>query len=474
MVKICLAVGLALLMGLLVLIDNKASWGIIIFISISMFYIIMGLKSGIVRANQFVLYIIVFSIPFPFFIQFMRRDAITVTTLLISFLFVSLFISRQLKAIWHWSPKAEVLLPSILVIIFTIALILNPVVIEQSFKIYLGYISGILVYYLVVAIANKRRILVTILQIILGVLVGQFLLCLLYLRFPMVGKYLICFGTRLSTAESFLGVDRLKGTIGDFELLAEWFLVGTILAMGLIYQSKKNIYSIPFLCCFGGIVITRTRSDMTLAVFAIMLAFVVLSVFGRNSLAPSVRIIFLGLLGILFVILFAPKQGQDIIARFIVYFGYRDILASEAINRKEVWDIALNVFLREPKVFGNGFYIFELSNDLQAMDFHSLYLTILYRIGIAGLGIHILFWFTILRGGILRLLRKRTNQTWHLNMFLLMAVIMMLLDQIKVEYVRYVHTIQFAWLIFGLLAVCGKEQREEHENTLVSSITVGY
>jgi hypothetical protein len=43
----------------------------------------------------------------------------------------------------------------------------------------------------------------------------------------------------------------------------------------------------------------------------------------------------------------------------------------------------------------------------------------------------------------------------------------MLVDSIKIEYLRNPQTIQFAWLLYGLLGALIIQSRKDNENTLV-------
>jgi len=91
----------------------------------------------------------------------------------------------------------------------------------------------------------------------------------------------------------------------------------------------------------------------------------------------------------------------------------------------------------------------------------------LYKIGILGLVIHSVFWLRMLYESWRVLIAKNKHGNWYIVFFLFISVILILIDGIKIEYLRYGHTIQFAWLIYGLLIVSIKQSRENNENIMV-------
>ena len=171
---------------------------------------------------------------------------------------------------------------------------------------------------------------------------------------------------------------------------------------------------------------------------------------------------------ILFV--FFSEQAEPFVRRLEAYFQSSHLFTSEAINREDVWKSASH-FLKKPTIFGKGLYNIK-SISYWFVFFHSLYLTILYKLGIFGLVIHSVFWIKMLHASWRILAKKNKRDNWYTLFFLFISLILMLIDGIKIEYLRYGHTIQFAWLIYGLLIVSIKQSRENNENIMVSSSSI--
>jgi hypothetical protein len=68
--------------------------------------------------------------------------------------------------------------------------------------------------------------------------------------------------------------------------------------------------------------------------------------------------------------------------------------------------------------------------------------------------------------------RTRNVRSWYAVFFFTVALAAMLIDGIKIEYLRYAHTIQFAWVMYGLLAVLEQQKVRTYENTLVPETAV--
>jgi hypothetical protein len=227
---------------------------------------------------------------------------------------------------------------------------------------------------------------------------------------------------------------------------------------------------IPVFFLLSGILFTKTRSDILILSFLFLVVYLSLKLFKKDYKNTIFNIFaFLALTAGLFFVVF-PSHISDLAQRLSGFFGSKYLVSAEAINRENVWDTA-DYFLKNLKFFGNG--LFEIKSlSFSAGSFHSLYLTLLFKIGILGLFLHMVFWAAIIIRSGLVLLTNRNSKNWYLIFFLLIAVVAMLLDGIKIEYLRYDHTIQFAWMIYGLLAVSLLQSEKNDENTMVSQASV--
>lgn len=470
-----LVISLGIIFTFLILWGSKTALGIIATILLFLFFTSLIFKIGFEKINKYVLYIIIFTIPFPYLVQFLGKDALTVTTLMIYFLFMTMVLNHLFErkgAILE--PRFAFILPILIFISLTISLILNPIFIGQSIRYYVANVSGILLYFIILASIKRRLDVILIIKVVLFTLILQSGIAFLQWKFPVVAKYLIPFGTRVAIPQASIveGLPRVTGTVLDYELLAGWFLIGSILSISLIYELRRSIYIFPLFCCIAGIIFTATRSDLLLLAFGLGVIFILLVLFKKDYRKTSIKIILYLVLGNIILFALFPQQIGNFIQRLEIYFHHSRLLTPEAINRKEVWERALHIFLKKPTIFGKGLYNVG-SLYYWAGSFHSLYLTILYKIGIFGLVIYILFWLKMLQKAWYTLVNEKKCRNWYIVFFLFIAVILMLIDGIKVEYLRRGHFIQFAWMIYALLLVSLRRQsKKNYENTMVSQTPI--
>ncbi|MBU4312579.1 MAG: O-antigen ligase family protein [Candidatus Omnitrophica bacterium] len=471
---LCASCLIAIILGLLTLSGSRTAFGIISLIFLALLLGGMVYRFGLEKIDKYMLYFVVLSIPFPYLLQFSGRDALTVTTIMIYFLFI-ITILRHLfeRKSLTMEPKFIFILPILIFTSMTVSLILNPSFMGQSIRYYIANISGILLYFIILATIRDHSDVRTVIKVILFTLVVQSGIVLLVYKFPTATEYLAVFSPRVPVSEVsvYEGMHRSIGTVWDYELLAEWFLVGSILSIGLFYHFKKNVYIFSLFCCLAGIIFTVTRSAFFLLIFGLALILTLVNILKKDSKWSTIKIVLLLFLTCIILFGVFPKQIDSLTRRLEVYFRYSDLLSPEAINRGKIWQDAFRIFLREPTIFGKGLY--NVSSLYYSADsFHSLYLTILYKIGILGLLIHLAFWLKMLFESWRILVAKNKNDNWYVLFFLFVSVILILIDGIKIEYLRYGHTIQFAWLIYGLLNISIKQSRENNENIMVSKTPV--
>ena len=456
--------------GLLIIWGAKIAYVLLFFALCLLAYFVVVLKKDVETANRYLLYLTVFSIFLPYLIKFMGRDAVTLTTLMIFFLFFMLNLTSiyQQRPIVE-EPKILFFLPIFIFFNFALSFFLNSSALESSVRYLIANISGIFLYFVITAIIRTDRYVVLIIKIVLFSLIIQSAVSFLQLKYPEIAKQITsAFGTRSWThyAPVVKNVIRANGIIGDYELLAQMFLVGSILSLGLIFQTGKYIYSAPMFCCIAGIVFTKTRSSILILIVAIIMIYGVIQLVKRDNQKTSLKTLVMIISGAALIFLVVPQDVNQFIQRLETFFHSSRLISAEAIDRQEVWQAAMNIFLAKPSIFGKGLYdITSVYTGTQ--EFHSLYLTILYKLGIVGLALHALFWATLIGKSLRNLLKGLTNKNWHLTFFLICAVLAMLVDSIKIEYLRNPQTIQFAWLLYGLLGALIIQSRKDNENSLV-------
>jgi len=260
------------------------------------------------------------------------------------------------------------------------------------------------------------------------------------------------FGNRSLVTEAYIsygGYIRAIGTVWNYELLSEWFLIGVLLSIALIYDSGRLKFIIPLFFCLAGLVFTNTRSGILLMPIFMMMAFILVNGFGKDYSRLTFKIVFMVCLGGLLLSLVFSEQIMGLAQRLSTYFSSRNLVTSRAIGREKVWEYSIHAFLSKLTIFGNG--LFKADNIYtRATSFHSLYLTIIYRFGICGMLLHILFWGKLLIESFRTLFTERDRCNWYLLLFFFNIIILMLVDGVKIEYFRNGHLIQFAWMMYAL------------------------
>ncbi|MFA5100208.1 MAG: O-antigen ligase family protein [Candidatus Omnitrophota bacterium] len=464
----------AIVFGALFLGEQRTYIGILGYGYAALLYVAASLRIGSEKASRMLLYCTIASIPFPFLIQFQGKDAATVTTLLILSLAGLIVCGRIVnKEPVHKDIQGMYwYLPLCICVSFTAALVLNPYMIGQSVRYYLANISGILAYMAILALIRTRKQVVVIVNIILAALLIQSLFSLLQLKFPALADMLNIFGTRTGTLDAMFvdGIQRATGTMGDYELLAEWFLIGGILSFYMVYETRRYWYCLPLMASMAGILFTKTRSDILLFAVSFIIIFIILKAFNKDKRSIAVKVALIMICGMCLVAILFPGQAHEAVERIMLFMSSRNMFSPEAINRKEAWQSAQSM-LREPAFFGNGLFNIE-SMYASATMFHSLFLTLLYKVGFAGLALHAAFWLFLFTQAMKFLRRTRNVRSWYAVFFFTVALAAMLIDGIKIEYLRYAHTIQFAWVMYGLLAVLEQQKVRTYENTLVPETAV--
>lgn len=463
---------LAWVISLMILLATKTSVGSIIVIFLVLLYSGLVLRLGIEIANKYALYFIIFSIPLPYLLQFANKDALTITTLLIIIIFVSTVMGGSFaKARTVAVFKVAYIFPTLIIISFTISLVLNPILFGQSFRYYVANVSGVLLYFVTILTVKNKNDISAVMKIITGALLLQSFIMILQHIFPPMENLLVLFGTRLLTPQSAFveGMERATGTVLNYELLAEWFLIGAVLSIAIIYDTRKYIYSISLFLCMIGMIFTKTRSAVILFLSAFILILTLPNILKRNHAINSIRLLLVVLIFVLMCVAIFPAQTQELLQRLEKYLSFGKLVSPEAINRQGVWENVAKRFIQNVTLFGAGLYNVETLYSW-AGSFHSLYLTILYKFGIFGIVVHTVFWAKLMQKGLYYLIRNRNSKNWYQLFFLTLAVALILVDGVKVEYLRDANFIQFAWLLYALLVA--SIQGERYENIVVSKATI--
>jgi hypothetical protein len=399
------------------------------------------------KINAF--YFVVMTIPFPIYIQFMGRDSFTITTLLVlALFFIDLLLNSSIK---------KTIPPGIKVLLFLIygGTILSSLQVYriEHLRYLLGFASGLIIFHLAIKlITDKHKFDVVIKILALGIALNIVVAILqaINIRFAFYDIFAPSHAKVLEYMDKGLLFFRPSGFINDYELFSEWLIL-LFPWIFMLYQETKNKWLLLLLIIFPiGLVITVTRSSIIL--FIISLLFLVYFIKGHNN-KHMIRFVF-----VLFIVLaFSFLLIIFLFPRYILIF-YDRIMAinirdmgefGSMINRGDRWNAFYSHDLR---LFGYG----ELSD--QSGSFHSLYFTIMYKDGLIGIILFGLFIFQLIKNA------YQTIEIYNYRLISLLIIAMFLINEIKIEYLRYSFTIQYSWLIFAFPFVLSKFIVPEENN----------
>jgi len=250
---------------------------------------------------------------------------------------------------------------------------------------------------------------------------------------------------------------RVYGTLGEYELYAEYSAIILLLLFYSLLEMSSNIRkkvlysSMVFLVLFL-LFMTKTRGP--LVALALVLGY--LAVFkgrqigvGRNLMLASV---ISAIVVIVYVIISANSQYNVIDHLFSTKI---DVEKGSFDTRSATWQYGFEHFLSGEllqKVIGLGPGI--ISHTPQLLVFpHSLYLYLLISLGIFGFLVYV-GWFGWLY---MDKIKTSDRSILTLSIFLKAVLLLFLIDQFKIEFIRNSRYQQMIWVFFALLYVVNKK-----------------
>ena len=198
-----------------------------------------------------------------------------------------------------------------------------------------------------------------------------------------------------------------------------------------------------------GIVVTATRGAFLSLAIGVL---VFLLIIPGKTLYQRAKYFFATLFVIIaswFIIGFVAKDFRErFVDRFdaavVSYQGGSSL--TEVMNRKEIWDSYISKHLAFALI-GTG------QRDTTMGNLHSLYFTLLYQTGLLGLLSFVGLLIAIIIQLIHRFTHSRDLQQKLIVALSLSALIIFIIDEIKIEYTRSAYCMQYAWLCIALIMI---------------------
>ncbi len=408
------------------------------------------------------LYVVVFSIPFPIYITFQGKDAATITTIVIVILFLFWLSKLVVTRRSLWVARDKIFLPILfLALIYIVSFTKVPSSLAgPAIRRLVQNLSSLMLFSLLVYHIRDSKTLLNLIHILSTFVFLQALVAIFQVFAADRLSFLQIFAPRTRIVGAWemkiLGeyAFRARGTIGDYELLAEWFALTIPFQLFVIgyYRKYRLPYIIFLLFSTIGLLLTLTRGAVICLGIGVVFFYILLM---RSQWSNRLRVVKLLMLS-----LFSLGAIWFIFPRFISFFAYRYSMIKmrglsialffDAIGRGALWRRHLP-FIKDLTIFGHGTYPLVYLGLRGIGSMHSLYLTLLYQIGIAGL--FVFLWFiVILFKRLMSTLRFVEDECKYGLIAVCNSVLLIfLIDEIKIEFVRSAPTSQFAWLIFAIM-----------------------
>ena len=306
---------------------------------------------------------------------------------------------------------------------------------------------------------KRERWIEFILAFLISMILIQIVLGIILYIFPNFG-YIMAIFTNRSIGDTLLytvdpeGFKRLTGIIIRQESMGEAIVTLLPIVLYKFAKTEKPIYFFVLMLFGCGVIMSATRSAIIL-----FCLFSIIYMFQQRKLFKIPQWFFLSFICTLATILiigFFPSTFENVINRFSLAFQMyqkgEPIIG--VMNRDEVWSIAFHATISNLNLFGNG--MISLVGSKMKTDFHNLYLTILYQMGILGF---IVFW------GFIAMLILRTYKSFKIALndkdrliaySVLMSLSILIINSVKFEFNRDASYQQYVWVLFAIYYLIGE------------------
>ncbi len=330
-----------------------------------------------------------------------------------------------------------------------------------------NFIAIVLLYYLIVNfIDDEKKLEKTIRYLALAtVLVMAF--TLFEMMFP--GRVIIPgWLTTHHKARLIMKGIRMGGPFHDFELLAEFFAMNALFIFLLFVRSRRLVEKTLFMLILLADIFLMLATVTRGAFISLFIGFVYLMFLSRRDLnIVKVVGIFAAVIAMVVVLetfVASYTTSGSLFDRLVATTFERGVIPD---NRVEAWGGAWKRGMRSPLIGHGAFY--DVSQDPDAYLWpHSVFLYYLNIIGFIGLTGFLILLYRLMKSSLRGLRSSLTDSTFSeaLMKILHVCLVMFIIDQIKIEYLRNDIYSYYIWIFFALIIATGNvitRQREEAE-----------
>lgn len=280
----------------------------------------------------------------------------------------------------------------------------------------------------------------------------QLILGIMVFYFPETGIWFKFFysshqtsGIRIADIES--GLPRLQSIVLSPESIGE-FCAMLIPYACYRWSSDRNLrFLLATLILLLAIFLSGTRSGVILSFFGLLGYYLFIE---KSIQRKSIQISILA--GAIITALLFHIGTSTITSRFLV--SYEQYLAgadaATVLNRKFLFEQNWTFFIDTLSFFGNGL-ISPVSSGFLRIDFHNIYMTIIYRYGIIGAAFYFCFPFFLMLSQLKAIRNFKTDiQQLILTKVCLLSFLIFIINEMKYEFTRKPDYVLIVWILFSV------------------------
>lgn len=357
----------------------------------------------------------------------------------------------------HRMPKSASLVPVSLFLLWCILEIFNP-----NISVVIG-ISGfkktafyIIIYYLVIAVANRDNKVVdkiANITIVCSIIVTVYEFIQIYYGFFSFEISMINSGLTNLTVDS---IDVLfpEGVLRPFSTFSGPWVMGDYLVIGFMFnlfkylKGKVNFWKFILISFWIGLGIFFSLSRTSYLMLIISLLFFYTFKRGsKRSLVHKLVIISLGISLIVFAVIYMSENSSE-------GLGTAIFSLSSLFSRMELWDSILDVstFTVVGLGIGSSQASFYFGKSIVA-ESHSFLLTLIFEIGFIGVGLFLRILYIIIRDVLVRM-KSTVFYIDHLTLNLLLSISIAMVITKSMGgglWGQHMHD-NYLWIFFGILS----------------------
>lgn len=409
--------------------------------------------------------LVIFIYPFPFGLSIGSSNFILIVIIFLIYMIRVYSHESTIRSDKHFNIPILLLVSAYIISFYNFEM--TPFKFQMSYQHTINFFASVMFFYLIINFVDTEEKLRRTVKIMMGTAALVMIFTLFEMLFPaktLIPGWLF---TRHRTALVMRNV-RMGGPFGDFELMAEFAAMHAIIAFFMALRARRLATRVLFVILMFAtlffLLTTITRGAfISLAIGMIYLAFL-----ARKDLNfVRFTMLMLGIISVMIIMeAFVTRYtiSGSMFKRIIGTTFSKGIIPD---TRSQTWFIAWDRAMKHPLI-GHcpGGWGFGRSLDYDFWP-HNVYLYYLNITGFFGLSAFLFLLYRLLKATMRGIKSSLVSAPFSESFMKILHVclVMFMIDQIKIEYLRNLTYVFFVWLLFGLIAatqhIIMKKKREE-------------